>query len=455
MNLLQTLIAFVFALGTLVIFHELGHYMVARLCGVKVLRFSVGMGKVIFSRRFGADQTEWVISALPLGGYVKMLDAREQTLDTLAPEDKKREFTSQNVWKRIAIVAAGPVANFILAILLFAALYTYGIPEPVANIRVVPEQSVAYKAGLRGGERVTAVNGEAITLWTDLRWRIVQLAIDKRTANLDVSRPDPADSKGTLLSTITVPLDSVTAKDLESDFLGRLGISLAMPPAVLGKIMPDGPAMQGGLQEGDLILAVDGKPVVDGLALIELLQGSANKSLQLTGQRAGRDFAAIVTPEGQAQGDRIIGKIKAEVSMIPAMVTVRAGPIDAIVKGANRTWDTSVLTLKMLGKMLVGEVSLKNITGPITIADYAGQTARIGIVSYISFIAFISISLGVMNLLPIPVLDGGLLLYYFVEVFTGRPVSARFGEIAQRAGMGILMTLMLLAVFNDIVRLIS
>ncbi|MEO8598551.1 MAG: site-2 protease family protein, partial [bacterium] len=150
MNLLQTLIAFVFALGTLVIFHELGHYMVARLCGVKVLRFSVGMGKVIFSRRFGADQTEWVISALPLGGYVKMLDAREQTLDILAPEDKKREFTSQNVWKRFAIVAAGPIANFILAILLFAALYTYGIPEPVANIRVVPEQSVAYKAGLRG-----------------------------------------------------------------------------------------------------------------------------------------------------------------------------------------------------------------------------------------------------------------------------------------------------------------
>lgn len=455
MNLLQTLIAFVFALGTLVIFHELGHYMVARLCGVKVLRFSVGMGKVIFSRRFGADQTEWVISALPLGGYVKMLDAREQTLDALAPEDKKREFTSQNVWKRIAIVAAGPIANFILAILLFAALYVYGTPEPVANIRVVPEQSVAYKAGLRGGERVTAVNGEAITLWTDLRWRIVQLAIDKKPARLDVSRPDPADPKGTLLDTISVPLDSVTPKDLEGDFLGGLGLSLAMPPAVLGKIMPDGPAMQGGLQEGDLILAVDGKPVVDGLALIELLQGSANKPLQLTGQRAGRNFVAIVTPEGQIQGDRIIGKIKAEVSMIPAMVTVRAGPIDAMIKGANRTWDTSMLTLKMLGKMLVGEVSLKNITGPITIADYAGQTARIGIVSYISFIAFISISLGVMNLLPIPVLDGGLLLYYFVEVFTGRPVSARFGEIAQRAGMGILMTLMLLAVFNDIVRLIS
>lgn len=455
MNLLQTLVAFIFALGILVIIHEMGHFLVARLCGVKVLRFSVGMGKVVFSRRFGADQTEWVISALPLGGYVKMLDAREQNLDELSAQDKQREFTSQNVWKRIAIVAAGPISNFILAILLFAGLYVHGVPEPIAQIRIVPEQSVAYKAGLRGGEHVTAVNGEAIALWSDLRWKMVQLAVEKSAAKLDISRPDPLDSKGMLLDTITIPLDSLTPEDLEGDFLSALGISLARPPAVLGKIVPDGPAMQGGLQEGDLVLAVDGKPVADGLAFIEVLRDSANKPLKVTGQRGQREFTAIVTPEALMQGDRIVGKIKAEVSMTPAMITVSAAPVDAIIKGASRTWDTSVLSLKMLGKMLVGEVSLKNITGPITIADYAGQTARIGIVSYISFIAFISISLGVMNLLPIPVLDGGLLLYYFVEVLTGRPISARFGEIAQRAGMGILMTLMLIAVFNDIVRLIS
>lgn len=455
MNLLQTLIAFVFALGTLVIIHELGHFWVARLCGVKVLRFSVGMGRVIFSRRFGADQTEWVISALPLGGYVKMLDAREQNLDALPAQDRQREFTRQNVWKRIAIVAAGPLANFTLAILLFAALYIHGIPEPVANIRIVPEQSVAHKAGLRGGEHVTAVNGEAIELWSDLRWKMLQLAIEKRAARLDISRPDPENANGNLLDTITVPLDNLTAEDLEGDFLGKLGMSLARPPAILGKLIPDGPAMQGGLQEGDLILAVDGKPVVDGLAFIGMLQDAANKPLKISGQRAGREFSVTVTPEAQTQGERIVGKIKAEVSMAPAMITVSAAPLEAIIKGIGRTWDTSVLSIKMIGKMLVGEVSLKNITGPITIADYAGQTARVGIVSYISFIAFISISLGVMNLLPIPVLDGGLLLYYFVEVLTGRPVSERFGEIAQRAGMGILMVLMLVAVFNDIVRLIS
>jgi regulator of sigma E protease len=384
-----------------------------------------------------------------------MLDAREQNLDELSAQDKQREFTSQNVWKRIAIVAAGPISNFILAILLFAGLYVHGVPEPIAQIRIVPEQSVAYKAGLRGGEHVTAVNGEAIALWSDLRWKMVQLAVEKSAAKLDISRPDPLDSKGMLLDTITISLDSLTPEDLEGDFLSALGISLARPPAVLGKIVPDGPAMQGGLQEGDLVLAVDGKPVADGLAFIEVLRDSANKPLKVTGQRGQREFTAIVTPEALTQGDRVVGKIKAEVSMTPAMITVSAAPVDAIIKGASRTWDTSVLSLKMLGKMLVGEVSLKNITGPITIADYAGQTARIGIVSYISFIAFISISLGVMNLLPIPVLDGGLLLYYFVEVLTGRPISARFGEIAQRAGMGILMTLMLIAVFNDIVRLIS
>lgn len=455
MNLLQTLIAFIFALGVLVIIHELGHFLVARLCGVKVLRFSVGMGKVVFLRRFGADQTEWVISALPLGGYVKMLDAREQNLDALPAQDRQREFTCQNVWKRIAIVAAGPIANFILAILLFAALYMHGIPEPVAKIRNVPEISAAYKAGLRGGETVTAVNGEPIELWSELRWKMIQLAVEKSAARLDVRRPDSADRRGALLDTVILPLDSLKSEDLEGDFLAKLGLSLARPPAVLGRVMPDGPARRGGLQEGDLVLAVNGKPVIDGLAFIDVLRNSANQKLNVTVQRAGHEFATTVTPEAQTQGNQTVGKIKAEVTMTPDMVTVSAAPINALIKGARRTWDTSALSLKMLGKMLIGEASLKNITGPITIADYAGQTARIGVASYISFIALISISLGVMNLLPIPVLDGGLLLYYFVEVLTGRPVSARFGEIAQRAGMGILMVLMLVAIFNDIVRLIS
>ena len=455
MILVQTILAFFVVLGTLVIVHELGHYWVARWCGVKVLRFSVGMGKVIFSRRFGPDQTEWAISILPLGGYVKMLDAREQDTADLPAEELKREFTRQTVWRRIAIVAAGPVANFILAILIFAGLYSYGIPEPTPRLRAVPEQSVAYQAGLRGGELITAVNGEPIQIWSDLRWKLIQLAIEKTPARFDVERSNPGPSAGKLLDTVTVSLDSLTTTDLEGDFLGKLGIDLARPKPVLGKIVPSGPAQQAGLQEGDHILDVNGTAVSDGLAFVEIVRASAGKPLQIGVLRGQQELDIVVTPQSQSKDGKVFGRIQAEVPLMPEMIIASAPPLQAIGKATKKTWDTSILTLKMLGKMIVGEVSLKNITGPITIADYAGQTARIGLISFLSFIAFISISLGVMNLLPIPVLDGGLLLYYSLEVLTGRPVSERFGEIAQRAGMGILMTLMVVGVFNDIIRLMS
>ncbi|MEN3293549.1 MAG: regulator of sigma protease [Burkholderiales bacterium] len=455
MTLLQTLIAFVIALGVLVVVHELGHYLVARWCGVKVLRFSVGMGKIVFSRRFGPDQTEWAISALPFGGYVKMLDAREQDVGTLPPEDLKREFTRQTVWKRIAIVAAGPLANFLLAIVVFAGLYSYGIPEPAPRLRAVPQGTAAQYAGLHGGEMVTAVNGEPIRIWSDLRWKLLQLAIERAPARLDIERPNPAVAGGKLLDSVTLRLDGLSTSDLEADFLGKLGLDLARPKPLLGKILADGPAMQAGLKEGDLITAVNDAPMADGLAFVELVRASPGKPLKIAGLRDGQEFSAIVTPESTAKNERIVGRIKAEVPLAPEMVIASDPPLAALAKGAKRTWDTSVLTLKMLGKMIIGEVSWKNITGPITIADYAGQTARIGMISYLSFIAFISISLGVMNLLPIPVLDGGLLLYYSLELLTGRPVSERFGEMAQRAGMGILMTLMAVAVFNDIIRLMS
>jgi regulator of sigma E protease len=456
MMLLQTILAFGVVLGVLVVVHELGHYLVARWCGVKVLRFSVGMGKVIWSRRFGADQTEWAISILPLGGYVKMLDAREQDMSTVAPADLTREFTRQTVWRRIAIVAAGPIANFLLAIAVFAGLYTYGIPEPVPRMRAVAQNSVAYQAGLRGGELVTAVNGEPIQIWSDLRWKAIQAAIARTPLRLDVERPDPNRAGGKLLDTVTVPLDSVTTEDLETDFLTRLGIDLARPKAVLGKLTEGGAAQAAGLQKGDLIVEVNGKPVPDGLAFVELVRASPGKPLTMRGIRQGREFSLDVVPQSYTKGGKTVGRIEAEiVPAAPEMTIASSPPVEALGKAVKRTWDTSVLTLKMLGKMLIGEVSLKNITGPITIADYAGQTARIGAISFLSFIAFISISLGVMNLLPIPVLDGGLLLYYSLEVLTGRPVSERIGEIAQRAGLGILMMLMAVAVFNDIVRLIS
>jgi regulator of sigma E protease len=455
MTFIQTILAFGVVLGVLIIVHELGHYLVARWCGVKVLRFSVGMGKVVYSRRFGRDQTEWAVSILPLGGYVKMLDAREGDLAGLPEEDLRREFTRQNVWRRIAIVAAGPIANFLLAILVFAGLYTYGIPEPATKIRAVAEKTVAYQSGLRGSELITAVNGEPVKIWTDLRWLALQSVIDKKPLRLDIERAASDRDPSTVTDTLIVPVDSVSTEDLEGDFLGKLGIDLARPKPVLGQVSPDGPAMQAGLRQGDLILDVNGKRMADGLSFVEIVRASANQRLHINLQRDGKPLALDVTPEQVSKDGETFGRIKVEVPLAPEMITVSSNPIVAIGKAVKKTWDTSALTIKMVGKMIVGEVSWRNVTGPITIADYAGQTARIGLISYLSFIAFVSISLGVMNLLPIPVLDGGHLLYYAVEVLTGRQVSERFGAIAQRAGVGILMTLMLVAVFNDINRLIS
>ena len=455
MMLLQTILAFAVVLGVLVIVHELGHYLVARWCGVKVLRFSVGMGKVVYSRRFGADQTEWAVSILPLGGYVKMLDARDDDLGDISPADMKREFTRQSVWRRIAIVAAGPLANFLLAILVFAGLYSYGIPEPAPKLRAPAEKSVAYEAGLRGNELVTSVNGEPVQIWNDLRWQMVQSVINKQPVRLEVERPVAGSPDAKNIQTVTLPVDSISANELEGDFLGKLGIDLARPPAVLGQVVADGPAMKAGLQQGDRVVSVNGAAIADGLSLVELVRASPGKTLDIDVLRNGQALSLRVVPEEVNADGQVFGRIKVEVPMAPDMVVAHHSVFAALLKGVQKTWDTSVLTIKMVGKMIIGEVSWKNVTGPITIADYAGQTARIGLISYLSFIAFVSISLGVMNLLPIPVLDGGLLLYYAVEVLTGRPVSERFGAIAQRAGIGILMTLMLVAVFNDINRLIS
>ena len=456
MMLIQTLFSFLVVLAVLIVVHELGHYLVARWCNVKVLRFSVGMGKVIFSRRIGPDQTEWAISALPLGGYVKMLDAREGNLDEVAPEDLKREFTRQSVWKRIAIVAAGPLANFLLAILIFFALYSYGMPEPVSKLRAAPENSVAYQMGVRGGELVTAVNGEPVAVWSELRWKVLRSLVEGQDVRLELQRGGGIGS-GSYVESIVIPANAISPNELEGDFLGKLGLDIARPRPVLGRLMPDGPAEKAGLRSGDVILSVDGKPVADSRALVELIQASAGKALSFEGEDAqGNPFRTMVTPQADMlEEGRVIGRIQAELPQVPEKAVVKDDPLSALSKAAAKTWDTSVLTLKMLGKMLIGEASLKNITGPITIADYAGQTARVGMISFLSFIAFVSISLGVMNLLPIPVLDGGHLLYYSAEIVTGRPVSERFGEIAQRAGIGVLMALMGVAVFNDIVRLLS
>ncbi|WP_288410219.1 RIP metalloprotease RseP, partial [uncultured Herbaspirillum sp.] len=348
MNLLHTLIAFFVALGTLVVVHELGHYLVARWCGVKVLRFSVGMGRVIWSRRFGPDQTEWAISVLPLGGYVKMLDAREQPLEDISAADLKREFTRQSVWRRIAIVAAGPLANFLLAILLFAGLYMHGVPEPVPVLRGATEQSAAYQAGLRAGDRITAINGAPVQVWSEVRWKLMQLVLEKADARIDVERPNPA-GNGKLLDTVTLRLGGIDSNELEGDFLAKLGLALARPPATLGQIL-DGPAKAAGLQTGDRITAIDGVPVQDGLAFVEKIRESAGKPLVLQGLRGTMPLQVRVTPDTVEEGDsgKRIGRIKVEVPLAPEMATISDAPLSAVAKGALRTWDTSVMIILMV-----------------------------------------------------------------------------------------------------------
>jgi regulator of sigma E protease len=451
MSFLHTVLAFAVTLGVLVTFHELGHYVVARWCDVKVLRFSVGMGRVIWSKRFGRDQTEWALSVLPLGGYVKMLDVRDHDGE-IAAEDMPREFTSQPVGKRIAIVIAGPLANFLLAIAILAGVYVHGMPEPVARVAVA-ESSSAQRAGLQQGDLITEVNGESVRSWAEFRWQLIQAVMREQSVRLTVQRPN--NERGNWLSEVVLPAQGLPEQDIDSELFDRLGLSLARPPALLGEIVPGGPAAEAGLQAGDQIQTVDKQAVADAVAFIGALQAAPGRAVSIEGLRRGERFSAVVTPRAERDGERMVGRIQAQVDMSAAMVVVQSGPVEAVSRAVRKTWDTSALTVRMLGKMLIGEASLKNITGPITIADYAGQTARVGWISFLSFMAFVSISLGVMNLLPIPVLDGGHLLYYAVELFSGRPVPERVAEVVQRAGLGVLMALMAVAVFNDINRLIG
>jgi regulator of sigma E protease len=446
MKLIYTVLAFLLALGPLIVFHELGHYIVARLCGVKVLRFSVGMGRIVWSRRFGRDQTEWAVSMLPIGGYVKMLDKRDPATAPKDDSELSREFTSQSALKRMAIIAAGPIANFILAIALFAALFMHGVQEPGTRLRAMPQTSAAYQAGLRAGDSVSAVNGNPVRSWSELRWEILSAAVDKSEARLEL-RGAGGGSYGA-----TIPAQAMRKLDVDSDVLGALGLDLWRPPAVLGEVLPDGAAARAGLRKGDVVLAIDGKPVADWVDLTDKVRASAGRALQLDVRRGGESLRLPVTPERDEASGR--GMIKASVGQLPELVTVTYGPLQALHQATVRTWEQGVMMLKMIGKMIVGEVSLKNVAGPITIADAAGQSARVGLSTFLQFMAFISISLGVMNLLPIPVLDGGHLLYYSLEVLTGRPLPERIGEIAQRAGVGLLFMLMALAVFNDLVRLL-
>ncbi len=452
-NFLIYLGAFALALGLLIVVHEAGHFALARWCGVKVLRFSVGFGKPLLSCRFGRDQTELVLAAFPLGGYVKMLDEREGEVEAA---ELPRAFNRQPVWKRFVIVLAGPVANFLLAIFMYWVLFVHGVEEPRPVLGKPAAQSMAELAGFKEGELVRSVNGQAIASWQELRWELLQHAMAKSGVTLEVinNKQEIAFRKLDL-----APIDT---SDLEGDILQQMGFRFFRPqlPAVVGKIVPGGAADLAGLREGDRILAIDGVSIESWTQVVTIIRAAPGQFLRLDADRQGKTISLSVTPaEVDDRGKRIgrigIGVQEGADDRAALTTIVRYGPLESLVKAAGQTWDTSVFSLTMLGRMIVGAVSWKNLSGPVTIADYAGQSAKLGLAHYIKFLALISISLGVLNLLPIPLLDGGHLMYYIVEIIKGGPVSERVMEIGQQIGLALLAMLMAFAFYNDINRLVS
>ncbi len=443
--MLFTLLAFAVALGTLITFHELGHYWVARLCGVRVLRFSIGFGKVLL-RRTDRHGTEWALSAIPLGGYVKMQDDPP----TGAPASEvARSFNTQSVWRRIAIVAAGPVFNLILAVVLYAGLNMAGTQEPAAVVGKPTQNSAAASAGFQPGDRILAVNGQDVESWNDARWQLMDLLSTGGRAQVDVRATDGGMHQRTLV------LPGSSMDPAQGDPLAETGLRIEQPKPVVRGVIDASPGQAAGLREGDLITVADGQAGLDAGELVRLIQSHAGKPMALTVIRDGTPLSLTITPRAEQANGQDIGRIGVQLGGEIPMVTVRYGVFESLWRGATRTWDTAWFSLRMMGRMVTGEVSWRNISGPVTIADYAGQTARMGFAAYIAYLALISISLGVLNLLPIPMLDGGHLLYYLVEIVRGSPPPERWIDLGQRAGLGLLACLMGLALFNDFARLFT
>ena len=454
MNAAITILSFLVTLGVLVVIHELGHYAAARMMGVKIVRFSVGFGRTLWSRRFGRDGTEWALSAIPLGGYVKMLDERE---GDVAPADRPRAFNRQGVAARIFIVLAGPLANFFLAWLLYWALFVTGLPGMKPVVGVPPADTPAAFAGFADGDVVKAFNGEAVSTWGDVRWLLLKEAVRREAAVLDVETASGASA------TRRLELSGLSKEDLDRDFLAKLGLRQFRPnvPATLGRIVPGSAAERGGFSEGDTVVRVGGKAIATWFDFTGEVQANAGKQLAFEVDRAGRRLELRATPDTVGEGNVKFGRLGAEVA--PQLkreyermgVTVRYGALAAIPRAADKVWDLSLFSLKMLGRMIVGDVSWKNLSGPVAIAEYAGQSAQLGWITYLGFLALVSVSLGVLNLLPIPMLDGGHLVYYFAEIVKGSPVSEKTMEIGQRFGLALLLGLTFFAFYNDLNRLFT
>lgn len=451
MSILFTVISFIVAISLLVAVHEFGHYWVAKKMGIKILRFSIGFGKPIWKKTFGQDQTEFVIASLPFGGYVKMLDKRE---GFVKEEDMAREFTTQPVWSRIAVVVAGPAFNFIFAIAAYLVMLIIGVTGVKPIIGNVVENGMAENAGFKTGYEIVSINNKQTPIWDVAIQNIIPVMIDRGQAKIEFKNQQGQLQQHTLDFTTTE--GEIKVEKLFDELGFRPWRPVVKP--VVGKILENSPAASAGFKIDDNIIEVNGQATPDWMDVIKLVSSQAEKIVNVTVLRDDQKLTLQVIPEAVNRDGKKIGRIgiaQKNGATYPDEMKVmyHYSFIEAIGKSLSKTWDNSVLTLKMIGKILVGDVSVKNLSGPVSIAVYAGHSANAGVARFLDFLAIVSISLGVLNLLPIPILDGGHLVYYIVEIFRGKPVSDEFQELGARFGIALLLLLMMTALYNDILRL--
>ena len=452
-SVLFSLLAFILAIGVLVTVHEFGHFWVARRLGVKVLRFSIGFGKPLWTKTFGADRSEFVIAALPLGGYVRMLDERE---GEVAAEDLPRAFNRQPVSTRVAVVVAGPLFNFLFAIAAYWLMFVVGIPGLRPVVGEVTPGSYAAQAGIVAGDEIIAIQGEPTPTWESAVMSLLDASLDERDA-IALNVRDPGGVERDLQARFVQSAELLE----KGGVLRNFGLAPWQLPAVIDELVAGEAAERGGLRSGDHILAADGKPITGWNDWVEYVRARPEQSIQVEVQRDGATSVLELVPKRVTEGGTAHGFIGASVRLPDAgqhatmRVVVHHGPLEALPAAVGKTWEVTTLTLRTLWKMLTGKASVENLSGPISIARYAGESAAVGLTTFLAFLGIVSVSLGVLNLLPIPVLDGGHLLYYLVEMVKGSPVSEAAQLAGQKIGIFLLLMLMSVAFYNDLVRLID
>jgi regulator of sigma E protease len=450
---LTYVLAFLVAIGVLVAVHEYGHYWMARRMGVKVLRYSIGFGKVLWSRH-GRDGCEYAFSAIPLGGYVKLLDEREAPVP---PAEAERAYNRKPVWRRILILLAGPFANFLFAAVAYWVLFVVGVPALKPVVGDVAAESAAAQAGMRAGDQIVAVGDRQVATREGAVLAILDRLMDNRPIPVRVE--DEAGGQRTLQLVVEGDRRALTEPGA---LLPRIGFEFWYPtlPTEIGKVVPGGAADRAGLEPGDVIVAVEGEPVEDFATLVQKVQPSQGRTLTFDIDRDGDRYSIPVEVEAQREGERFVGRIGIQpVAGLPIPEEMRTleryGAVGAVGRAVDKTWDMSALTVRMIWNVVTGDVSVKNLSGPISIAEYAGFSARQGILAFVSFLAIVSVSLFVLNLLPIPILDGGQVVYQLAELVKGSPLSERAQALGQQIGIVLLLVLMSFAFYNDLSRLFS